>query len=623
MLQEQDSPFSRLEKELLRVEKPGRYVGGELNQIVKDWGTIQTHVALVFPDLYEIGQPNLGLAILYDILNKREDVLAERAYAPWFDMEALLREMNIPLYTLESKRSLKQFDIIGFTLPYETIYTNTLNILDLAGLPLFSKDRTEEHPLIIAGGQAVYNPEPMADFIDAFVLGEGEEVILEIVDVYQRWKQKHENRFELFKALAKVAGVYIPSLYEVSYNADGTIASIKPTAVEAQYPVVKRILAKLPPPLTNSLVPNIGVVHDRVSIEIMRGCTRGCRFCHAGMVNRPIRERPVEEILTAIKESIRATGYKQIGLLSLSSSDHSKILELVTAVYDRFNKEHMNISLPSLRIASFSVELMDQLKELRRGGGFTIAPEAATERMRAIINKPLSDEKLLDTVRAIFRHGWTSLKLYFMIGLPEETIEDVQAIVTMSRRIQAEARSIIGGRARIHVAISTFIPKPHTPFQWVPGGKPEIIEQKINHLKNELKKTRIKMSYNHPEETMLESWLARGDRRLGSVIYQAWRNGAKFDAWSEKLQITKWIDAFNEAGLDPYFYCRRFRKLDEVMPWEHISIGLRKEFLLHDYQWSLRGKTRPDCREHCYHCGILSQFEELRIQNPGTRWGCP
>lgn len=623
MLQEQDSPFSRLEKELLRVEKPGRYVGGELNQILKDWDTIQTHVALVFPDLYEIGQPNLGLAILYDILNKREDVLAERAYAPWFDMEALLREMNIPLYTLESKRSLNQFDIIGFTLPYETIYTNTLNIFDLAELPLFSKDRTEEHPLIIAGGQAAYNPEPMSDFIDAFVLGEGEEVILEIVDVYQRWKQKHESRFELLKALAKISGVYVPSLYDVSYYDDGTIASITPNAAEAQYPIVKRILAKLPPPITNSLVPNIGVVHNRVSIEIMRGCTRGCRFCHAGMVNRPIRERPVEEILTAIKESLLATGYKQIGLLSLSSSDHSKILELVTAVYARFNKEHMNISLPSLRIASFSVELMDQLKELRPGGGFTIAPEAATEHMRAIINKPLSDEYLLDTVRAIFKHGWTSLKLYFMIGLPEETIEDVQAIVTMSRRIQAEARSIVGGRARIHVSIGTFIPKPHTPFQWVPGGKPEIIEQKIDHLRNELKKTRIKISYNHPEETMLESWLARGDRRLGSVIHQAWLNGAKFDAWSEKLQIAKWIDAFNEVGLDSNFYSHRVRKLNEVMPWEHISVGLRKEFLIQDYQWSLEGKTRPDCREHCYRCGILSQFEELRLQNPGTMWDCP
>ena len=618
-----ETPFSQIEKFLPGVEKPGRYVGGEHNQIVKDWQSVETHVALIFPDIYDIGQPNLGLAILYDILNKQPDVLAERSYAPWFDMEAHLREHKVPLYSLESKRAVKDFDIIGFTLPYESIYTNVLNILDLFGLPLFAKDRNETDPLVIAGGQAAYNPEPMSDFIDAFVLGEGEEVILEVVTAHQAWKQSKATRFELLKALARLPGVYVPALYQITYHTDGTINAITPLVPEAGLPISKRLLAKLPPPLTNFLVPNIEVVHDRISIEIMRGCTRGCRFCHAGMVNRPIRERSVDEIVEAMKQALHATGYEQIGLLSLSSSDHSCILELVTKVYERFNQARINVTLPSLRIASFSVELMDRLKELRPGGGFTIAPEAATERLRAIINKPLADQELMETVRAIFEHGWTSLKLYFMIGLPEETLEDVQAIVSMARRIQGLGRSIRGGRTRLHVGVSTFIPKPHTPFQWVPTDQPESIDRKINLLRDGLKKTGIKMTFNRSEETMLESWLARGDRRLGQVIYQAWLNGAKFDAWSEHLHIPAWLKAFETVGLEPNFYAHRQRTLDEILPWEHISVGLHKSFLIQDYQWSQEGKTRPDCRDHCYRCGILPQYEELRLNTPGSQWGCP
>ena len=581
----------------------------------------RTHVALVFPDIYELGVPNLGLAILYDILNRRNDILAERAYSPWSDMEALLRSKDFPLFSLESKTPLDEFDIIGFSLPYESLYTNALNILDLAKIPLRSSDRLKEHPLVIAGGQAAYNPEPMAEFIDAFVLGEGEEVILELVNAYQSWKNAAQPKHDLLLKLSSIPGVYVPSFYDVSYFPDGRIEKVTPNTPGVPTRIEKRLLAKLPPPVTKFLVPNIEVVHDRVSIEIMRGCTRGCRFCHAGMVNRPIRERSVEDILESIDQSLAATGYEQISLLSLSSSDHKHVVELVDSVQQRFKDKRLAVTLPSLRIASFSVELMDKLKDLRPGGGFTIAPEAATERLRNIINKPLSDEELFDTVRAVFKHGWLSLKLYFMIGLPGETLEDVEAIVTTCRRINAEARSIVGGRARINVGISAFIPKPHTPFQWVPADDPDTLSQKINLLRDGFHKTSIKMTTNRSDSTQLETWLSRGDRRLGQVIFNAWQNGARFDAWGDQLNIQAWRDAFQQAGIDPLFYSQRERQLDEVFPWEHISIGVRKDFLKQDYAWSKEGKTRGDCREQCYYCGILPNYQNLRREHTWCRMG--
>ena len=615
--------FNIISNELLRLEKPGRYVGGEYNQVLKDWTSVQTHVALVFPDIYELGVPNLGLAILYDILNQQPDILAERAYSPWMDMEALLRSKNFPLYSLESKTPLDEFDIIGFTLPYESLYTNALNILDLAKVPLRSSDRTTRHPLVIAGGQSVFNPEPMADFIDAFVLGEGEEVILEIVQAFQLWKHAALTKHDLLLNLSVIPGVYVPSFYDVRYHPDGRLEKVTPNTPGVPTRIEKRILAKLPPPVTRLLVPNIEVVHDRVSIEIMRGCTRGCRFCHAGMVNRPIRERSVDDILKSIEESLAATGYEQISLLSLSSSDHKHVVELVDSVQQRFKDKRLAVTLPSLRIASFSVELMDKLKDLRPGGGFTIAPEAATEHLRNIINKPLSDDELFETVRAVFKHGWLSLKLYFMIGLPGETLEDVNAIETTCRRINAEARSIVGGRARINVGISAFIPKPHTPFQWVPADDPDTLNQKINLLRDGFHKTSIKLTTNRSDSTQLETWLSRGDRRLGQVIFNAWQHGAKFDAWGDQLNIQAWRDAFKQADLDPLFYSQRERQLDEILPWDHISIGVRKEFLKQDYAWSKEGKTRVDCREQCYYCGILSSYENLRLSTPGAEWSCP
>jgi len=403
-----DEIQARLERILPTVQKPGRYTGGELNQVVKDWDSVDTTVAMVFPDLYDLGMSNLGLAILYDLVNQREDALAERAYAPWDDMEAALRENGLPLYSLETKHALADFDILAFSLPYETLYTSTLNLLDLSGIPLFSAERGPEHPLVIAGGHATFNPEPMHAFVDAFVIGEGEDVIHEIIDAVAAANQNKLSREELLRTLSKIWGVYIPSLYEAHYNEDGTFSQVNPRTEEAVLPVVKRIAPKLPPPLTKFIVPYIDTVHNRAPIEIMRGCTRGCRFCHAGMINRPVRERSVDEIVEAIDEALRNTGYEEVGLLSLSSSDYTNVVELVKAVSERFEGQNLAVSLPSLRIESVSVDLMDALQDSRRSG-FTLAPEAATERMREIINKPISSEALLETAREIYSRGWTTI----------------------------------------------------------------------------------------------------------------------------------------------------------------------------------------------------------------------
>jgi radical SAM family uncharacterized protein len=611
-----------LERTLIKIQKPARYTGGEINQVVKDWQSVRTRVALVFPDLYDLGMSNLGWAILYDLLNQRSDVLAERAFAPWSDMEAAMRQAGIPLYSLESKHPLAAFDILGFSLPYETLYTNLLNLIDLAGIPLFSAGRDERHPLVIAGGHATYNPEPVHAFVDAFVIGEGEEVIQEIVETHQAWKRSGASRQDLLVALAQIWGVYVPALYEAHYEENGVFSHLEKLVSEAPLPVVKRIVAKLPPPTTRLLVPYIDTVHNRVPIEIMRGCTRGCRFCHAGMIMRPVRERPVDEILQAIEDALANTGYEEVGLLSLSSSDYTHILDLVHAVSERFAGRNLAVSLPSLRIESFSVELMDALKDSRRSG-FTLAPEAATERMREIINKPVSTQQLLDTARAIYGHGWHNLKLYFMIGHPSETLEDVQAISDLCKAVLAEGRKLIGRRAQVTAGVSTFIPKPHTPFQWVPCDTMEQIALKQTLLKQSLRGPGLKLNWNSPEDTMLEAWLSRGDRRMAEVVYQAWKRGAKFDAWKERFRYDLWLEAFAAVGLAPEFYTHRERPIDETFPWEHISTSVRKKFLTEDYLWSLQGKTRLDCRERCFACGILPTFADMRRANPGEVWQCP
>ncbi len=626
-----------LDRVLHRVQKPARYIGGEWNSIVKDWDQTAYKIALAFPDTYELGMSNLGLMILYDIINKQPDMLAERVYAPWVDMEAVMRQEGIPLYSLETRHPLTDFDIIGFSLPYEQLYTNVLNMLDLAGIPIRSADRTPTHPLIIAGGSATYNPEPMHAFIDAFVIGEGEEVILEVVRAYGEWRDQfkspaggsspgisdQEARRELLRRLARIPGVYIPSFYEVSYAADGTIAQVRPTEPEAQFPVVKRIVPVLPPPVTRFIVPYIDVVHNRAAIEIQRGCTRGCRFCQAGMVYRPVRERSVDEILDAVDEMIQSCGFEEVSFLSLSSSDYTYISELVQRFVERHGDKKLSIGLPSLRIESFSVELMEMLEKGRRRSGFTFAPEAATDRLRDVINKPISTEALLQVAEEVYSRGWTTIKLYFMIGHPTQTMEDVKAIADLSWAVMKIGRRIIGRKAKVRVGVSTLVPKPHTPFQWIAMEDEATIRAQIDYLRQRLRGRGFHFNWNDPRATLMEAFLSRGDRRLADVIERAWRLGAKFDAWQDQFRDDAWMQAFAEHGLDPDWYARRERALDEILPWDHISVGVKKEFLAEEYRHAFQGAVIDDCRDHCFSCGILGQFKALRRQAPDEMWGCP
>jgi radical SAM family uncharacterized protein len=531
-----------------------------------------------------------------------------------------MRQQGMPLFSLESKHAVRDFDMLAMTLPYEQLFTNALNLIDLAGMPICSEERDETYPLVIAGGHACYNPEPMAPFIDVFVIGEGEEAILKIIATMRA--AAHLDRETQLRYVAQIEGCYVPRFYAVEYNDDGTVRRIAPTVPEAPPKVLKTIVPVMPPPVTDFIIPFVETVHNRAPIEIMRGCTRGCRFCHAGMVTRPVRERPVDEILAAIEQIVPKTGYEEIALLSLSSSDYTHVLELTEKIGQRFGHLGLNISLPSLRIESVSTQLMDNLGDSKRSG-FTLAPEAATEKMRNIINKYVSHEELIETAREIYRRNWRTIKLYFMIGHPMEEMADVQAIADLCKQVLAEGRRFHGRKAGVNIGVSTFIPKPHTPFQWEPMDAMKNIYAKLGLLKRELRGAGLHLRWNDPEESFFEGFLSRGDRRLANVLARAWRKGAKFDAWMDHFRADAWREALAEEGLDPFFYTHRRRTIDEIFPWEHIDIAVTKRFLTQDYVMSQREETRIDCRHHCFACGVLPKLKELRRETPAEAWECP
>lgn len=594
-------------EELLdKVEKPGRYTGKEYNEIIKREKKSTIKVALAFPDLYEIGMSYLGFKILYEIINKRDDALAERIFSPAVDMENLLRERQIPVFSLETYRALNSFDLVGFTIQHELCFSNILNLLDLGGIPLRSTARKEEDPLIIAGGPGTFNPEPLSYFIDLFVIGEGEEIIGEIIEIYKRGKEKKQSRSKLLEKLGYLEGVYIPSHYNVDYLEDGKVKSITPKK-EAYHSVIKkRIISNFDQvfyPLY-PIVPNIDVVHDRITLEIFRGCTRGCRFCQAGIIYRPVREKSVGTLVKLADEILAHTGYEEISLSSLSSSDYSEIERLITQLVDRFKEKGVGVSLPSLRIDTFSVALAQQVQRVRKTG-LTFAPEVGTQRLRDVINKNVQEEDLYSSIRAAFQAGWRKIKLYFMIGLPTETDEDVEEIIKLVNKVDRMGREIMGRKININISVSAFVPKSHTPFQWEAQEARESLSKKIEYLKDRLNWRNISFSYPDINHSYLEAVFARGDRRLGEVLERAHYLGCKFDAWREQFKFEAWQQAFVDSGLSMEFYANRIREDDEILPWEHISCGIKKEYLLKEKEKALKGETTPDCRfDSCTSCGV-------------------
>lgn len=597
----------KAEKVLLKVQKPGRYVGGELNSVMKDKSKIDLRYAFCFPDTYEIGMSHLGMKILYSVVNERDDAWCERVFAPWVDMEQQMRENNIPLYALESGDPVSSFDMVGFTLQYELSFSNVLNMLDLSGIPLYSKDRESLTPVVVAGGPCVCNAEPIADFIDVIMLGEGEETTNELLDILKYHKQKGSSKHEFLCDVAKHDGFYVPSFYNVEYNDDCTVKSVTPkyTAPEK---AVKRVISDLDTVHypESFIVPSIEIVHDRVTAEIFRGCIRSCRFCQAGFIYRPIREKSADVVNEQSKSLCRTTGYDEISLCSLSTSDYTEIEPLLDKMLSWTVDKKINVALPSLRVDNFSDELMQKLTAVRRSG-LTFAPEAGTQRLRDAINKNVTEDEVMETARKAFYGGWTSVKLYFMIGLPTETFDDVAGIAELGQKVVNEFYNNPdkpkGKGVTVNISASSFVPKPFTPFQWEPQDTMEQLEEKQKHLMASVRTKKINISTHFTPTSFLEGVFARGDRRLSKVMETAWKKGCRFDGWDDQFKFELWLEAFEECGIDPKFYTSRKREFTEVLPWDHLDYGVSKSFLMKENEKAHRSETTQNCRQKCAGCG--------------------
>ncbi len=600
----------KIEAMLEKVQKAPCYTGGEMNTAIKPWTDAKLHFAFCFPDTYEVGMSHLGMKILYGAINAQPDMLCERVFMPWVDMKALMEEENVPLFSTENRRALNEFDVVGFTLQYEMSYTNVLAMLKLGGIPLLREERAEDAPIVVAGGPCAFNPEPLADFIDAFMVGDGEEQIIELNRVILDGRAKGESRMAILKRLAGVQGVYVPALYDVCYHEDGTIASMKPNCPEAPEKVLKAIITDLDTAYfpKEIPVPYTEIIHDRIMLEIMRGCTRGCRFCQAGMLYRPVRERSLEHLVELAESLEKATGYDEISLSSLSSGDYTCLAELIRELIRRLKEKRVSISLPSLRLDSILKDALEETQKERKTS-LTFAPEAGTQRLRDVINKGVTEDDLIEKVRDAFEGGWSSVKLYFMMGLPTETYEDLDGIVDLADKVVKQYFAVPKAQRakglRVTCSASVFVPKPFTPFQWEPQDTQEVVKAKQQHMREKFKQIKgANFNYHESDLSYLEACFARGDRKMGKVLLRAFEKGCILDGWSEQFKYEAWREAFEETGVDPAFYAFRRREKDEILPWDHIDCGVTKEFLWREKEKADQAATTRDCRKGCNGCGL-------------------